>query len=50
MSEEVFWHCDMGFLKEVAACKGAYDGWMQAEKETAMEEARKSHGIGKERG
>ena len=50
ISEEIFWHADVAFLREVAANKTAYDSWLQTEREVMRLEAEKRHGKRKKRG
>lgn len=50
ISEEIFWHADVAFLREVAANKNAYDSWLQTEREVMRLEAEKRHGKRKKRG
>ena len=33
MSEDVFWNCDIGFVKTAAANKQAYDKWLNRQLE-----------------
>lgn len=33
VSEDVFWHCDIAFVKTVSANKRAFDKWMNKQRE-----------------
>ena len=37
VSEDVFWYCDIGFVKEVSANKQAFDKWMNRQRELRTE-------------
>ena len=40
ISEDVFWHADVAFVKSIVANKAAYDAWLASEQRAAAERAR----------
>ena len=38
VSEDVFWYCDIAFVKTVAANKQAFDKWMNRQQELRSKE------------
>lgn len=44
VSEDVFWYCDIGFVKEVAANKLAFEKWMNWQREVRDGRKKRSKG------
>lgn len=43
ISEDIFWHADVAFVKSVVANKAAYDAWLASEQRAAAERARREN-------
>lgn len=41
IAEDIFWYCDISFVKSVSENKSAYNGWLNYETERQRQELRR---------